>query len=84
MRGTKKIFPGKTRFFIIKSNCTQSLIDSLKYGLWRTTNGPKKKLVNAFHLVDNVILIFSINESGGFQGIARMESEPSRTMMPHV
>jgi hypothetical protein len=68
------MFTGKSRFFIIKSNSTQSLIDSFNYGIWRTTMGPKKKLVNAFNLVDNVILIFSICESSAFQGIARMES----------
>jgi len=42
------------------------------------------KLTNAFRTVENVVLIFSLNDSRSFQGVARMESEPDPKIKPHV
>lgn len=47
--------------------------------MWATTLKPTKKLTQALVSCDNTILIFSVNESSHFQGIARMEAEPNST-----
>ena len=73
---TRPIIKGRTRFFIIKTFNFESIQFSLENGVWATSAGPTKKLTNAFKCSDNVILIFSVNESRAFQGFAMMESEP--------
>jgi hypothetical protein len=42
------------------------------------------KLAQAFDSVENVILIFSLNESSGIQGIARMETKSSKKVKPQI
>ena len=49
--------------------------------MWSTSPGPTKKLTSAFQNSDNVILIFSVNESRSFYGFAMMESEPDPNLM---
>ena len=71
------IIIGRTRFFIVKSFDYDSIQISIEHGVWSTSAGPTKKLTNAFRSSDNVILIFSVNESRSFQGFAIMESEPN-------
>ena len=46
----------------IKSNTLDNLHLSLQHNAWATTGGPTRKLSYAFKSVENVILIFSINE----------------------
>ncbi|TNV82731.1 hypothetical protein FGO68_gene3030 [Halteria grandinella] len=72
----RPIIRGRTRFFIVKSFNYDSIELSIKNEVWSTSPGPTKKLTNAFKSSDNVILIFSVNESRAFQGFAMMESEP--------
>jgi hypothetical protein len=72
----KPIIKGRTRFFIVKSFNQESIDQSIGHGVWSTSPGPTKKLTNAFNNSDNVILIFSVNESRSFQGFALMDSEP--------
>ena len=57
---------------------------SIQHSVWATSPGPTKKLTNAFKSTDNVILIFSVNESRSFQGFALMESEPDPDYMPEM
>jgi len=61
----KAIFKERARFFIIKSNSMENLELSMQHGVWATTRGPTLKLTQAFDRVENVILIFSVNESSG-------------------
>jgi hypothetical protein len=61
------------RFFIIKSSNKENVDLSQKYSEWATTVNNQKKLNEAFQS-QNVILIFSINKSGNFQGYAIMTS----------
>ena len=84
MNQTRNVFKGRARFFIVKSNCTENVQNSMEHGVWATTHGPTKKLVHAFRTVENVILIFSLTESSSFQGVARMESEPDAKLKPHI
>lgn len=61
------------RFFIIKSSNKENVDLSQKYSEWATTVTNQKKLNEAFQNKD-VILIFSVNKSGMFQGYAVMTS----------
>ena len=75
---TKNILRGRTRFFIVKSFNYESLQVSTANEVWSTSAGPTKKLTNAFMTSDNVVLIFSVNESRNLQGFAIMESQPNK------
>ncbi|MCO5613486.1 hypothetical protein L7F22_067763 [Adiantum nelumboides] len=66
---------GHSRFFIVKSSNRENLELSVARGLWATHWNNEAKLNDAFDSCDNVILIFSVNETGHFQGCARMMSK---------
>lgn len=64
----------KTRYFIIKSLNHQNIQLSIKKGIWATQVMNEPILEEAFHNSGKVILIFSVNMSGFFQGYAQMMS----------
>ena len=66
INNTKFILRGRTRFFIIKSFEMDSILTSIEHEVWSTTQGPTTKLQKAFKTSDNVVLIFSVNESRSF------------------
>ncbi|KLU88532.1 hypothetical protein MAPG_07517 [Magnaporthiopsis poae ATCC 64411] len=68
--------PGETRFFIIKSSNQANVETSIKEGVWVTQSHNGKLLTKAFATSKNVLLFFSVNQSGAFQGYARMCSKP--------
>jgi hypothetical protein len=45
---------------------------------------PTKKLTAALKGTDHVILIFSVNESSCFQGLARMDKAPDPSFKPEL
>ena len=47
---------------------------SIQRGVWATQIHNEEKLNEAYNTCDHVILIFSVNSSGHFQGFARMQS----------
>jgi len=57
---------------------------SQKNQVWATTRSNTTKLVSSFKSSDNVILLFSVNESRHFQGYAKMVSPPTKSMLPHI
>ncbi|XP_052210949.1 uncharacterized protein LOC127813884 isoform X1 [Diospyros lotus] len=63
-----------TRYFIIKSLNHQNIELSIKKGIWATQVMNEPILEEAFHNSSKVILIFSVNMSGFFQGYAQMLS----------
>jgi cleavage and polyadenylation specificity factor subunit 4 len=63
---TRAILRGRTRFFVVKSFDIGAVQKSIDHSIWSTSVGPTKKLANAFKSADNVVLIFSVNESRGF------------------
>jgi hypothetical protein len=67
------LFFENARFFVIKSSNKENVDLSQKYSEWATTVTNQKKLNEAYQS-SNVILIFSINKSGNFQGYAVMTS----------
>ncbi|XP_063067089.1 YTH domain-containing protein 1 isoform X1 [Engraulis encrasicolus] len=63
------------RFFLIKSNNHENVSLAKAKGVWSTLPVNEKKLNAAFRAARSVILVFSVRESGKFQGFARLCSE---------
>ncbi|XP_055376831.1 YTH domain-containing protein 1 isoform X2 [Condylostylus longicornis] len=72
-----------TRFFLIKSNNADNIALSKSKNVWSTLPQNEANLNQAFKESRNVLLIFSVNESGKFAGFARMAGE-SRRDLPQV
>ncbi|XP_024009799.1 zinc finger CCCH domain-containing protein 45 isoform X1 [Eutrema salsugineum] len=67
--------PGyQTRYFIIKSLNYENIQLSVERGIWATQVMNEPILEGAFHNSGRVVLIFSVNMSGFFQGYAQMLS----------
>lgn len=64
----------RNRYFILKSLTDEELEQSVRTGLWATQPHNEPVLDQAFRNSENVILIFSANQSGEFFGYARMAS----------
>ncbi|KAJ9579446.1 hypothetical protein L9F63_024445, partial [Diploptera punctata] len=70
------------RFFVIKSNNAENVTLSKAKGVWSTPPQNEAKLNQAFRESRNVLLIFSVKESGKFAGIARLDCESRRDVPP--
>lgn len=68
----------------MKSATNEPIDISIKEGVWSTTINPTMRLDEAFKSSDHVYLIFSINESGGFQGFAEMVGLSNENIKPHI
>ncbi|XP_044030649.1 3'-5' RNA helicase YTHDC2 isoform X2 [Siniperca chuatsi] len=66
------------RYFIMKSSNVRNIEISQQKGIWSTTPSNEAKLTKAFLENNLIILIFSVQGSGHFQGYARMSSVISR------
>ncbi|CAI5667703.1 unnamed protein product [Oreochromis niloticus] len=66
------------RYFIMKSSNIRNLEISQQKGIWSTTPSNETKLTKAFLENSAIILIFSVQGSGHFQGYARMTSVVSQ------
>eukprot|EP00898_Chlorokybus_atmophyticus_P004665 jgi/Chlat1/519/Chrsp103S00992 len=66
------------RYFIIKSFNRENITRSIENGIWATQKVNEAKLNEAFNSSDQVLLVFSVNGSGHFQGFARMTSPIGR------
>lgn len=69
--------PKSARFFIIKSYSEDDIHRSIKYNIWCSTDHGNKRLDAAFREQEGkgpVYLIYSVNGSGHFCGIAQMMS----------
>lgn len=70
------------RFFVIKSNNAENVTLSKAKGVWSTLPQNETKLNQAFKESRNVLLIFSVKESGKFAGFARLCGESRRDVPP--
>ncbi|GFU19130.1 3'-5' RNA helicase YTHDC2 [Nephila pilipes] len=61
----------RIRYFIIKANTSRVVEVSMAKNIWAFTSTTERKLVSAVKEGKEVILIFSIQGSGHFQGFAR-------------
>ncbi|CAO1388362.1 unnamed protein product [Diamesa hyperborea] len=73
----------ETKFFVIKSNNAENVKISKAKGVWSTLPQNEMNLNQAYRECRNVLLIFSVKESGKFAGFARMAGE-SRRDVPAV
>lgn len=62
-------------YFLMKSNNRDNIDLSKAKGVWSTPLQNESKLNRAFRHFSNVILVFSVKQSGAFQGFARLSSE---------
>lgn len=70
------------RFFVIKSNNAENVTLSKAKGVWSTPPQNEAKLNQAFRESRNVLLIFSVKESGKFAGeICRLMHECHGTLI---
>ncbi|KAG5445616.1 YTH domain-containing protein 1 [Clonorchis sinensis] len=60
------------RYFMIKSNNYENVEIAKTRNVWSTTKGNETRLNKAFFDCPNVFLIFSVRESGKFQGFAQI------------
>lgn len=70
------------RFFIIKSNNAENITLSKAKGVWSTLPQNEANLNQAYRESRNVLLIFSVKESGKFAGFARLSTESKRDGAP--
>lgn len=73
-RSLIKYFFKDSYFFLMKSNNSENVQISKRENVWSTPMQNEMKLNKAFQEYRNVILIFSVKESGRFQGFARLAS----------
>lgn len=71
-----------TRFFLIKSNNAENITLSKAKGVWSTLPQNEANLNQAYRESRNVLLIFSVKESGKFAGFARLGGESRRDCTP--
>lgn len=77
-----KYFFKDSCYFVMKSNNEENVEISKREGVWSTPLPNEMKLNSAFREFRNVILIFSVKESGKFQGFARLSSEVQYDLEP--
>ncbi|XP_029837863.2 YTH domain-containing protein 1 isoform X2 [Ixodes scapularis] len=77
-----KYFFRNARFFLVKSNNHENVALSKAKGVWSTPPQNEAKLNQAFRECKNVILVYSVKESGKFQGFARLASESTHNCPP--
>ncbi|XP_046549700.1 YTH domain-containing protein 1-like isoform X3 [Haliotis rubra] len=77
----KYLFKG-ARYFLIKSNNHENVALAKAKGVWSTPPQNEAKLNQAYRECNNVILIFSVKESGKFQGFARIGEESTKDHPP--
>lgn len=61
-------------YFVMKSNNQENVDIAMARGVWSTPPQNQIKLDRAFNQFKNVLLIFSVKESGRFAGFARLAS----------
>ncbi len=69
--------PKNAKFFVIKSFSEDDIHRSIKYQIWCSTDFGNKRLDDAFRKMNNkepIYLLFSVNGSGHFCGMAEMLS----------
>jgi hypothetical protein len=70
------------RFFVVKSNNAENVAIAKAKSVWSTPPQNEARLNKAFEEVRNVLLVFSVKESGKFAGLARLATPSARTSNP--
>ena len=72
----------EAHFYLIKSNNFENVSLAKAKGVWSTPPSNETKLNKSFREARNVILVFSVRESGAFQGFARLMSKVRHDLSP--
>nr|XP_002127950.1 YTH domain-containing protein 1-like [Ciona intestinalis] len=72
----------EAHFYLIKSNNHENVALAKARGVWSTPPSNEAKLNRSFREARNVILIYSVRESGAFQGFARLATEAKHNLSP--
>ncbi|XP_047739118.1 YTH domain-containing protein 1 [Hyalella azteca] len=72
----------EARFFLMKSNNEENIALSKSKGVWSTPPQNETKVNQAVKECRNVILLYSVKESGKFCGFARVAGESRRDLPP--
>ena len=67
------------KYFIMKSNNHENIRIAKEKYAWSTPLPNEKKLSQSYRQHKNIILLFSVRESGRFQGFARLASDVKRS-----
>jgi len=78
-----KQFFEMAHFYLIKSNNKDNVDIAKRQGVWSTLRINEVKLNDSFKQANNVILVFSVKESGRFQGIARLRQQSQKDYSPY-
>merc|ERR1711881_765576 len=70
------------RFFLVKSSVEENVVLSKVRGVWSTPPANEGRFNKAFRESRNVLMIYSVKESGKFCGFARLASESRRDVPP--
>lgn len=70
----------KLQYFLVRSHTLLNIQTSIREGVWATSRSNTQALQEAFKSCDHVVLIFSANHTGHFQGYGRMTSAPDRKL----
>lgn len=70
------------RFFIVKAHSLSNIQLSVRTGIWATGKSSTAVFQEAFEKSTHVVLIFSADQTGHFQGYARMASAPDPQLRP--
>jgi len=68
----------ETRFFLVKSNNAENVSLAKAKNVWSTPPQNESKFNQAYAESRNVLLIYSVKESGKFCGLARLSTESRR------
>lgn len=72
----------EARFFLMKSNNAENIALSKAKGVWSTLPQNETRLNVAVKQSRNIIMVFSVKESGKFCGFARLSGESRRDVAP--
>ena len=72
----------EAHFYLIKSNNFENISLAKVRGVWSTPPSNEAKLSKSFKEARNVILVFSVRESGAFQGFARLMTKARHDLSP--
>ncbi|PGH02064.1 hypothetical protein GX51_04876 [Blastomyces parvus] len=78
MKGSDELglMSGDVSYFLIKCVAYEMVNAAKIEGIWATQEKNVERLAAAFDNSRHVVLVFSVNQSGAFQGYARMDSHP--------
>ncbi|KAL4236855.1 YTH domain-containing protein 1 [Mactra antiquata] len=77
-----KYFFKNARYYLIKSNNHENVALAKAKCVWSTPPQNEARLNQAYKECDNVILVFSVKESGKFQGCARLAAPSTKDHPP--